>query len=344
MPISDIMNEFLISILAAFLVTLIITPYAIRYFKFVGLVTTDIHKRGRKLVPYPAGIPIMVGILGGLLVFVFSNVFLTGTSIELVSIFAGMASILIVAFSGLLDDINSVQIREGKYTTGKRGLKAWQKPLLTIPAAFPLMAIMAGDTQMVLPLIGAVDFGLLYPLLIIPIGVLGASNMVNMLGGFNFMQIGMGIIVTGALGLFALTQGSTVAAIILLSGTAALLGAARFNMFPAKILSGDTDPYIIGALIAVGTIVGNIERAALIIAIPFIIQAALKFYSKYKLGQFASDTGVLQKDGSIKSRYGNSIFSWTHLIMRMGRMTERRIVAVMLLIQAFFASLIFLSI
>lgn len=335
------MAELFVSIVAAFLATFLITPYVIHYFKFIKLLTTDIHKKGKPLIPYPAGVPITIGIIDGLLLFIFLNIFLTGNSLELVALFAAMTSILIITFTGLLDDLNSVQQKEGTYTTGKRGLKAWQKPLLTIPAAFPLMAILAGDTQMVLPLIGAVDFGVLFPLLIVPIGVVGASNMVNMLGGFNGMQIGMGIIITTALGLFALTQSNITAAAIFLISAGALIGASKFNMFPARILSGDTDAYIIGAIIAVGAVVGDMERAAIIITIPFIIQAILKFYSLAKLGHFASDTGLMQPDGTIKSRYGKSVYSWTHIIMNLGKMTERKIVAAMLLIQLFFAFLIF---
>jgi len=337
------MVELIISVIIAFLITFLLLPYAIRYFNFVGMITTDVHKKGRKLIPYPAGIPISIGIIGGLLVFVFLNIFLTGTSINLLAVFAALTSILIIALSGFLDDLNSKQVREGSYITGKRGLKAWQKPLLTIPAAFPLMAIMAGDTQIFLPLLGTIDFGILFPLLLIPIGVVGASNMVNMLGGFNFLQVGMGIIITAALGLFSLINGSSIAAAIFLITAASLLAVSKFNLAPAKILSGDTDSYIIGAVIVVGAVIGNMERVALIISIPFIIQAILKFYSRIRLGRFASDTGILMRDGTIKSRYGKSIYSWTHLIMNLGKFTERKIVAIMLLIQSFFAILIFLN-
>jgi UDP-N-acetylglucosamine--dolichyl-phosphate N-acetylglucosaminephosphotransferase len=338
------MKEVIVAVIAAGLTTFLITPYVIRYFKSVGLVTTDVHKKGGPLVPYSCGVAIAAGIISGLLVSIFISVFLTGTSSTLVTILAATTSILIITFSGLLDDLNSTQVREGSYLTGKRGLKAWQKPLLTLPAAFPLMAIMAGDTQVSLPIVGTVNFGILFPLVIIPIGVVGASNMVNMLGGFNFLQVGMGIIVTAALGTFAIIHGSVVGATILLVTAAALLGAAKFNFPPAKILSGDSDSYLIGAVIAVSAFVGNLERAALTVSIPFIIQAILKFYSHHKLQHFASDTGILQEDGTIRSRYGKSIYSWTHLIMNLGNFSERKIVAIMLAIQSFFAAIIFIGI
>jgi UDP-N-acetylglucosamine--dolichyl-phosphate N-acetylglucosaminephosphotransferase len=338
------MSELLIASIASFLVTLVITPYAIRYFKFVNVTSTDLHKKGKPLIPSSAGIPIAVGFILSMLLFIFMDVFLQNFSASLVILFAALTSILLIVFSGFFDDLNSVQVRRGNYTEGKRGLKNWQKPLLTIPAALPLMAIMAGDTGMVLPLIGAIDFGFLFPLLIIPVGVVVASNMVNMLGGFNGIEIGMGLVYTLALGLFAAINGSVEASVIFFMTFASLLGMVKYNFSPAKILSGDSTTYMLGAVIAVGAFVGNIEKAALIISIPFIIQAALKFYSRYKLGHFASDTGVLQKDGTIKSRYGKSIYSWTHIMMRMRHPTERKITLGMMAVQAIFCVIPFLNV
>ncbi|MFQ5941519.1 MAG: hypothetical protein ACE5KA_07480, partial [Nitrososphaerales archaeon] len=218
------MTEFIFSMIAAFLVTFFITPHAIKYFRFINLTTTDVHKKNEPLIPNSGGVPITIGLIGGLLLFVFINIFIQQNNIALVTLFAAMTSILIIAFTGLFDDLNSGQVRRGGYAEGKRGLKDWQKPLLTIPAAFPLMAIMAGDTQMALPLIGPVDFGILFPLLIIPIGVVGASNMVNMIGGFNGLEIGMGLIYTLALGTFALINGSIEATVIFFVTFASLLG------------------------------------------------------------------------------------------------------------------------
>jgi UDP-N-acetylglucosamine--dolichyl-phosphate N-acetylglucosaminephosphotransferase len=226
------------------------------------------------------------------------------------------------------------------YIEGKRGLKAWQKPLLTIPAAIPLMAIMAGDTTMNLPLLGTINFGILYPLLIVPIGVIGASNMVNMLGGFNGLEAGMGLVYTLSLGIFAYFHGKTIAAIIFLVTSGALLAILRYNFYPAKILAGDSLTYTLGAVVACGAIIGNMEKAALITMFPFLVQGALKFYSKFKLGYFASDLGILRRDGTIECKYSN-IYSWTHLMMKFN-LTEKQIVLVMMIVQIIFAFLPFL--
>ncbi len=333
----------LLAVLVAFATTFVMTPYAIRYFRFIGITSTDVHKKNKPLVPYPAGVPLVAGVLAGVFVYIFLNVFIYGNSADLVSMFAALTSILIVMFAGFLDDLNSLQIKVGKFIEGKGGLKQWQRPLLTLPAAIPLMAIMAGDTTMIFPIIGPVNFGILFPLLIVPIGVVGASNMVNMLGGYNGLEVGMGLIYTFALGLFAFLNGSLVSAVLFFMTFAGLLGVLRYNFFPAKILPGDSLTYTLGAVVATGAIVGDMEKATIIIMIPFIIQGVLKFYSYFKLGKFATDLGILQDDGTIKPRYGKSVFSWIHLITNLGNLTERKIVLVMVLIQVFFAAIPFLE-
>lgn len=336
--------SILISALVSLVITYVATSYAIRYFKFVKLVTTDVHKKGKPLVPYSAGIPLMAGLVAGLLVYIFINVFIFKNGIVLANIFAAITSIFIIAFVGLLDDMNSVQIKVRGFIEGKRGLKRWQKPLLTLFAAFPLIAILAGDTNVVLPIIGTIELGILYPLLVVPLAVVVASNMINMLGGFNGIEVGMGLVYTFSLGLFSFLNGSEFGTILFFTAFAGLLGLARYNFPPAKILPGDSLTYLLGAVIAVGAVIGNMERAVLLTMIPFIVQAALKFWSLKRTGHFASDLGVLQKDGAIASRYGNKIYSWTHLIMRSGRFTEIQIVAIMMAIQAAFSALPFLGI
>lgn len=332
-----------VSVIFAFLITFFATPFFIRYFRFVNLTSTDVHKKNQPMIPHSAGIPVAIGIVFAMLLYIFLNVFIYGDSAPLLKIFAAITTILIITGTGFIDDLNSVQVRFRGHIEGKLGLRRWQKPLLTLPAALPLMAIMAGATEMTFPIIGTINFGILYPLLIIPIGVVGTSNMINMLGGFNGLEAGMGAVYTFSLGIFALMNARIEAALIFLSASAAMLALLRYNFSPAKILPGDTLPYVLGAVVAAGAIIGNIERAAIIVMTPFLIQGALKFYSLYKLGRFASDLGVLQSDGTLKSKYGNEIYSWTHILMRY-KLTERQIVAGMILIQIIFSLIPFLGV
>jgi len=338
------MIEIIICAIVSFFVTFFITPYAIRYFKFIKLTTTDVHKKDKPLLPTSAGVPLVVGMLSGLLVYCFLIVFVRGQNSELVTLFASITSILIIMFIGFVDDLSTKQVKVAGYIEGKRGIKRWQRPLLTLAAAVPLMTIMAGDTTMTVPFIGNVNFGIFYPLVLIPIGVVGATNMVNMLGGYNFLEGGMGLIYSFSLGLFAYLHGSLIAAVLFFITFTSLLALAKYNFYPAKILPGDSITYVLGAVVATGAIIGNMEKATAIVMLPFIIQGILKFYSRIKLGYFASDLGILQKDGTIKPKYGKRVYSWIHLITNLKNLNEKQIVLVMMAVQAIFAVIPFLGI
>ncbi|MBC7105428.1 MAG: hypothetical protein H5T97_05785, partial [Firmicutes bacterium] len=97
------------------------------------------------------------------------------------------------------------------------GLRQGVKALLPILAALPLAVVRAGHTEMHIPLIGRVEFGLLYPLLLIPAGVTGAANAVNMLAGFNGLEAGMGLVAAGSLAVVAWSLGEVTALVILLA-------------------------------------------------------------------------------------------------------------------------------
>jgi len=338
------MKALLISMVVSFFTTFIITPQAIRFLWCAGIKGRDLHKKNKPKLPAGGGSSAAAGIVAGLLTYVGIQTFVYGAQAVSIYLLGAISSILIVTFVGLIDDINvwskDVETKDGKNI--KVGLPQWIKPFLIIPAAVPLMVLNAGETSMAVPFIGNVDFGILYPLLLIPIGVVGASNMINMLGGFNGLEAGLGIVYTLSLGLFALFYNIEIAAVIFLVAFMSLLAFLRYNWYPAKILPGDSLTYLLGSIVATGVIVGNIERAGMIIMIPFIFQGILKFYSLFKTKHFASDLGILQKGGSIKSRYGKKIYSLTHVVMGLGRFSEKQITIILIFVQIIFSILIFL--
>src|SRR3989344_7992782 len=132
--------------LTSFLVVLVATPAFIRFFRRIGLVVKDMNKKDTPLVPISGGIPVMIGVVAGLMCFVFLETFFYKSKTDLVSIFAASSVILVVALIGFIDDLLVHDSRERSI-----GLKQWQKPLLTFFAAIPLMVIRAGFTTMGFP-------------------------------------------------------------------------------------------------------------------------------------------------------------------------------------------------
>lgn len=308
----------------------------IKFFKEIGVESNDVHKAKKLLVPMGGGICALSGILFGIFLYIALNTFILKNSVGFIELFSAVASILLITISGFFDDLASKQVKYEGFTY-KKGLKQWQKPLLTLPAVIPLMVINAGTTAMNIPIFGLVDFGLIYPLIIVPIGIIGCANMVNLLGGFNGLETTLGIIYTLNLGLFSFYIGETISGVILLSTTASLIAFLIFNFYPAKVFPGDSLTYLLGGIVAVCAILANMEKFALLTMSLFVIEGVLKARSLIDLKKFASSLGILDKNtGLITPKY-SKIYSLTHLAMGKKGSTEQQVVIKLAIIQVMIA-------
>jgi len=110
--------------------------------------------------------------------------------------------------------------------------------------------------MMRIPFVGLIDFGIFYSLVLVPLGITGAANAVNMLAGFNGLEVGMGMVAIGTLAIIAYLNGITTSLVILMAALGALVAALYYNWYPAKILVGDVGTLTIGAVVASAVIVG----------------------------------------------------------------------------------------
>lgn len=325
------------SFFLSLMVSLILTKSIIPFLKRNNIIALDLHKKNKPRLSNSGGIPVSFSLMIGLMFFIAFQTFVLNTTNQMVYLFASVLTIFLITIIGFFDDLNSSDVVQGTKKI-RKGLKKWQKPLFTIPAAIPLMVVSAGETTMTLPLIGPINFGILYPIILIPLGVVFAANAINLLGGFNGSEAGMGIVYCSFLGLYALVHNEIVSSAIFFSTVGALIGFLRFNWFPAKILPGDSLTYCLGAVVAAGVIIGNMERAGIIIMTPFIIEFLLKFRSKFN----ASCLGGIKKDGKLNAPYEKNIYSWTHIIMNFGSLTEKQVSMILIAIQIIFGLLLFL--
>ncbi len=321
---------YILVFLAAFVTALVFYKSISKFLFRVGIRAIDQQKSDKPLIPTSAGIIVLIGTLAGIFLFIGVDTFILQTSVNLSYILAAAFSIFIITFIGFFDDMNvSPILKKDKGLADYRiGLKQWQKPLLVLPAAIPLMAVRAGVTEMALPIIGAVNFGILYPLVLIPLAVVFVTNATNMLAGMNGLEAGLGFVATLSIGLYAFFVGRPEAAIIALSAAGALGAILLFNWYPAKILPGDTLTYLIGASIITSVVIGNIEKFGIIIFSPWIIEFFLKLRSKLN----ARSLGELQKDGTLRSSY-KKVYSLTHVFMRTGKAKERKIAVSLILLE-----------
>jgi len=298
-------------LLTSFFCTLFLTDRWIKSTKATQLLGKDMNKYEKPLVSRSGGIAVALAVCFSLLIYISLKTFYweipTGREIptHLVEAFAISATVLLAGFLGFTDDILG----------WKQGLTQLQKFLLTIPIALPLMVINAGVSAMDIPILGSVNFLLFYPLLIVPVGVVGAANGFNMLAGYNGIEAGMGVIIFTTFGVTGLIIENYWISLIAFIVSASLLAFLLFNWYPAKVFPGNSFSYSIGSLIAVVAILGNMEKLAVWLFSLYFIEGLLYFRARVidKAGDVQA-FGVPNEDGSLEMPY-EKVYDTTHFAL-----------------------------
>ena len=331
----------IIPAIISFIATVVGTRFLMRYLYGAGVVGEDHNKGKPVLLASSGGLAVAFGIIVGVLVYTFGATFVfVPVTMALSTLLAVALSVTLIAFVGFLDDIN-VKRNRVESTDRKdirKGLKQWQKPLLTLLGALPLMAINAGVSQVSIPFIGSVNLGLLYPLVALPLAVIFVSNAFNLLGGFDGLQPMTSLIASGGLFIYCLFYGGYIGTLIAALLFASILAFLPFNKYKAKILPGDSFTYAVGAGIVAVMVTGQAEAFGFIIFIPWIIEFVLHL----RKGFHVNDLGIRQKDGTFKAPYGKRIYSLTHVVMNLKRATEQDVTNYISIFEIFFVVLAFL--
>jgi UDP-N-acetylglucosamine--dolichyl-phosphate N-acetylglucosaminephosphotransferase len=327
----DVPLPLIAAIALSFAVSYLVIPIFNRFMVATGIVGRDIMKKTSKPIADMGGPGVITGFLLGVFLFIGFELFFLNNAEDLVYLLASLNTILIITVIGIFDVLTSLmKRREGKgvfESMKRRGIPSWFYFFIPLPAAVPLMAVNAGITSMVLPFVGRVQLGMIYPLVLVPLAVLCCSNATNFIAGFNGLEAGMGIVLHISLGIFALATNHLAAAVIALTFAAALTSFLRYNWYPAKVFPGDLN-YTIGAVTACVTILGNMEKFAILCFTPWILEAILKAFSGFN----AENYGILQEDGTVKPRE-IKIRSLTHAVMRSGRFTEKQVATILIFIE-----------
>ena len=294
--------------------------FLMSYLYSAGVVAEDKNKAKAVKLPSSGGLGFAFGIIIGILVYTFGGSFIFTPVVDLSKLLAVALSILIITMVGFIDDIN-VKMNPVK-STGmmdiRKGLKQWQKPVFTFLGALPLMAINVGISSANLPLIGMLELGILYPLIILPLAVIFVSNSVNLLGGFDGLQPLMALAAAIGLLIYNVFFGTYTGTLLSALLSAALLAFIPFNLYKAKVIPGDSFTYAVGATLVAIMVMGNSEAFGIIIFLPWIVEFLLHARRKFRV----TDLGVRQRDGTLKAPYGKKIYSLTHLVMNVKRATE----------------------
>lgn len=284
---------FIPVLIISFLISLWILPGWIKRAheeKFTG---ADVHKKDKHSVAEGGGISVLTGFIVALFLYIAIKTFIYHDQSHIIDIFALFGLVLFSAIVGLFDDLLG----------WKKGLSKKLRLALILFSAVPLMVLNVGQHTVL-----GIQLGILYPLLIIPIAVLGATTTFNFLAGYNGLESSQGILILSALSVANFITGNWWLALISGTYVTALFAFFLFNKYPAKVFPGDILTYPTGALIAGIAIIGNMEKFALILFIPYILEVILKIRGKLKKESFSK---VLD-DGSLTLRY-NKIYGLEHI-------------------------------
>ncbi|MCK9597215.1 glycosyl transferase family 4, partial [Candidatus Pacearchaeota archaeon] len=166
----------IISFLISFLITLAVLPKWIKKSQEIGLLWEDMNKWGHpKNVASSGGVIVVLGFVLGVLAYIAMRTFIINDSNGInLQIFALLSVILILAIVGLVDDL--LGWRQG-------GLSVKFRLFLLLFASIPLVVINAGQSEVM-----GFNLGLFYPLILIPLGIMGATATYNFLAGYNGLE------------------------------------------------------------------------------------------------------------------------------------------------------------
>jgi UDP-N-acetylglucosamine--dolichyl-phosphate N-acetylglucosaminephosphotransferase len=288
-------------VMIAFLITLGILPKWIKKAKKIGLVWEDVHKsKKNKKVAGSGGIAVLIGFIIATLLYVGVKTFVFETEQNLIEIFTVLTTVILASFVGFIDDL--IGWKSG-------GLTKKSRLVMMFFIAIPLMVINAGESVM-----AGIDFGLLYPLILVPLAVVGAGTTFNFLAGYNGLESSQGILILGALAIVTFMTGSLWLSLLTVTMIASIFALWLFNKYPAKVFVGDIMTYTVGAMIACVAILGNIEKIAVFFFIPYILEVLLKARGKFEKQSFSK----VEKDGSLSPLY-KKVYGLEHIAVRLLR-------------------------
>ncbi len=301
----------------AFLVAYFLAPVAIRKLKGAGMVGRDRHKPDRPEVAEMGGVIVFAGFMAGAFaMLMLGSLTDRQDSLILATLILGSGA----AMTGILDDFIALRQRF--------------KAFLPLAFAAPL-ALFVEDSVIRFPLVGPVDFGLAYALVIVPLAIACAANSYNMLEGFNGLGAGMGLIMAVAISVLAWQGGDLTGLVITIPLGAALFAFLFYNWYPAQVFPGDTMTLFVGAMLASAGILSKVEFATGVLFLPFIAEFFLKARHHFPTVGWGGDLG---EDGKLRAPLGQRPVGLAQAVLRLrGAASEVELVGVFYAVEAVLA-------
>ncbi len=271
----------------------------------------DYHKPEKPLVPS------CYGILYALISVCYWYV-LSFIGIKESEALALATSVLFGSTMGLFDDMTNLRWR--------------YKAILPIFTALPYMVLKPSDrTAISLLLVGVVDFGSLFFILLVPLMMTIVTNTYNQLGGLNGLETLPGLIILIGLSLVSREYVLTIIPIICLI----YLG---YLSFTGTAFIGNVGSFSIGLTLVVYAILANIKLFLIISLIPHLVNSILILFSNYILHDRAST--LLDEKRVVL--YAERVRSLRTLIIKYKKMPEHHVVILITSTTAIFTGIAYL--
>lgn len=277
----------------------------------LGITGCDIHKPDRPKRAEMGGISILIASIVGLLIAFPLLDPLSPT------FYAGFLTVVLAGVVGMIDDLFEIRQR--------------YKPFLIALTSSPLVLVLWGRSSVSFPIVGSIPFGLLYPLLVVPLAVTTSANFTNMLAGFNGLEAGNASLGIATLTILSWLKGNSDGMLIGILFLGGYLAFLRYNWYPAKIFPGDTGTLMAGAAIAAIGLASGLEFVAIVVSMPAAFDFTLKMLSRRPFAQrtIMGDTTVTYSGRLIPPPYP----ALAHAFMKVAEMTEKSLVKSILLME-----------
>lgn len=302
---------FLLEFSASLIIIFFTVPMTAKKFKKAGLKGVNLHSKSKEEVPESLGL--LTGMVITIIIILMS--FLVKPYIDL--IYTTLMSVALALLLGFIDDFLSIRWR--------------YKLLIPLIAAIPLILNYSGATSVDVPLIGAVELGLIYPLLVIPLITVYMANSINIYAGINLLEVGQVIVLTSVIVVLAAMTSNLLALYMAAPFLGGCIALAWFNKYPAKIFVGNSFTYFAGMFLITVAVFSNMEKLFILCTFPQFINFlySIKDFAKktprHRVPSYDEGTGLLRDSGN---------HTILNLVLRVrGPMSERGLSAILIVIQ-----------
>ncbi len=303
----------------------VLTPPLIRKMQVGGMVGLDVNKATKTPIAELGGISALFAFSVSLsLVVGFQK--LLGNVAE-PPFLAAISVFFMAATIGLIDDISDLPQRLKAVAVAFSAL-----PLMLVHLGAPVISFPFGFQ---LAFLGEIH--LVYWLVLVPLGVTGVANAMNMSAGYNGLETGQISVIAASLLVVGQLRGSPDVALLVFG---AILGCSAgmfyFNRYPARVFVGDIGTLGLGAGLAAGIILAHIEFYGLIAIAPAFYELAATLYYGGKSSNLARKQAcrspTISQNGLLSPPGGAGRYTLAYWILSKRSLGEKHLVYVLLLL------------